>query len=238
MNNYQTVANQKVVRINKPRYRDNFLQVGIDEWQTAFKELKPSTFAVYLYLASNADGFNLALSKEAVENAIGIKKTAYHSAIKELEEKGYIQHKQGNIFFFNTKSANADSVEDSINIESANANSEEKLSENQSANADKLSANADNFSAKTNLPVRKCGIEIDKIDNTYRTNKGKESKLSFPPVEMEEGVAYLEQRYPAAAAKISNNIRNCSNFKNLDRDSKVTMLNSLLDDYNIPLKFF
>ena len=86
-----TYPNQKIIHINKNRYKANFLQVGIDEWQEAFKELKPSTFAIYLYLASNADGFDLALSQKAIENALGIKKTAYHNAIAELKEKGYIR---------------------------------------------------------------------------------------------------------------------------------------------------
>ena len=65
-----TYPNQKVIHINKNKYTANFLQVGIDEWQTAFKKLTPSAFAVYLYLASNADGFDLALSQKAIENAL------------------------------------------------------------------------------------------------------------------------------------------------------------------------
>ena len=97
-----TYPNQKVIHINKNKYTANFLQVGIDEWQTAFKKLTPSAFAVYLYLASNADGFDLALSQKAIENALGIKKTAYHTAIEALKKEGYIEVLQGNIEVFHT----------------------------------------------------------------------------------------------------------------------------------------
>ena len=79
-----TYPNQKIIHINKRKYTANFLQVGIDEWENAYKELKPSTFGIYLYLASNSDVFFLALSQKAIENVLGIKKTAYHNSIAEL----------------------------------------------------------------------------------------------------------------------------------------------------------
>ena len=46
-------ANQKTIIINKKKYDKNFLQIGIDEWQEAYKKLKPTTFAIYLYLCGN-----------------------------------------------------------------------------------------------------------------------------------------------------------------------------------------
>ena len=133
-----TYPNQKVIHINKNKYTANFLQVGIDEWQTAFKKFTPSAFAVYLYLASNADGFDLALSQKAIENALGIKKTAYHNAIEALKKEGYIEVLQGNIEVFHT--APVRKCEPEIIKEKPK-------------------------SAKTNLEVRKNDIEIDNINN-------------------------------------------------------------------------
>ena len=98
-----TYPNQKVVHINKPQYIKNFLQVGIDEWQAAAKNLSAATFKVYLYLASNANGFDLALSPQAIEEQIGVSKSSYHRAIKELTDNGYITNFQGNIYNFYTK---------------------------------------------------------------------------------------------------------------------------------------
>ena len=83
-------ANQKTIIINKKKYDKNFLQIGIDEWQEAYKKLKPTAFAIYLYLCGNKDGYHFDLSPAAIDNALGIKKTAYYSAIQQLEEENYI----------------------------------------------------------------------------------------------------------------------------------------------------
>ena len=72
-----SVPNQKIVCINKPKYQQNFLQIGVQEWQEARQAMTYSEFSFYLYLASNANGYNLELSQKAVENTIGIKKTSY-----------------------------------------------------------------------------------------------------------------------------------------------------------------
>lgn len=83
-------ANQKTIIINKKKYDKNFLQIGIDEWQEAYRKLKPTTFAIYLYLCGNKDGYHFDLSPAAIDNALGIKKTAYYSAIQQLEDENYI----------------------------------------------------------------------------------------------------------------------------------------------------
>lgn len=97
-----TYPNQKIVVIQKEKVFKDFLQVSNDNWKEASRNLKDSSFRMYMYLSANANFFNLALSQKTVEEEIGVKKTAYHSAIKELLEKGYLVEKQGNIFYFFT----------------------------------------------------------------------------------------------------------------------------------------
>lgn len=97
-----TFPNQKVIHINKPNLDGNYLSVGINDWAEASKNLSPNTFKVYLYIASNADGFDLALSRQAVMNLLSISKDSYIRAVKELEDKHYIVLKQGNIYDFYT----------------------------------------------------------------------------------------------------------------------------------------
>lgn len=97
-----TYPNQKVIHIQKQKYVDNFLQVGNDEWQRAARELTGSTFKLYLYLAGNRDGYDLALSQKAVEDATGISKNTYHRAVEELESKGYLSFVNGNAYVFST----------------------------------------------------------------------------------------------------------------------------------------
>jgi len=85
-----TFPNQDKVTIHKERYDANFLQVGIDEWMTAFNNLKPGTFGLYLYLCGNKEGFHLALSSAAVQHALGYSDSTYRRAKKELIDKGYL----------------------------------------------------------------------------------------------------------------------------------------------------
>lgn len=154
----KTYPNQKVIHINKNKYSANFLQIGINEWQQAYKELKPSTFAIYLYLASNADGFDLALSQQAIENSLGIKKTAYHTAIKELKERGYIQVIQGNVEAFFTAPVRKNELK-----------TEEAIFRKNELKSSQM--RKEEF-AKTNLKVRKNDIEIDNINNINNIDKG------------------------------------------------------------------
>ena len=82
--------NQKLVVIKKPSYDGNFIQIGIEEWQYAAKDLKPTTMLLYMYLAGNRDDFYLALSHAAVKEATGMSKNTYHRAVEELIEKNYL----------------------------------------------------------------------------------------------------------------------------------------------------
>ena len=85
-----TFPNQDKVTIHKERYDANFLQVGIDEWTTAFNTLKPGSFGLYLYLCGNKEGYHLALSSAAVQHALGYSDSTYRRAKKELIDKGYL----------------------------------------------------------------------------------------------------------------------------------------------------
>ena len=171
-----TYPNQKIIHINKKSCKSNFLQVGIEEWQEAFQQLKPSTFAVYLYLASNADGFDLALSQKAVEKALNIKKTAYHSAIAELKEKGYIGTMQGNIdYFFTSPVRKCGLTEDSANADM------EVRKNGQGCPQTRIGE-----SAKTDSGVRKNDREIDKINNINKINNIDNAAFSWFEEEEEE----------------------------------------------------
>ena len=85
-----SVPNQKTIIIHQSK-QIPFLKIGIEEFMDAFKTIKtPSTFILYLYLASNKDGYELELSKEAFANATGLSKSSYHRAVEHLTKLGYI----------------------------------------------------------------------------------------------------------------------------------------------------
>lgn len=95
-----TVPNQKIIHINREKVTDNFLQIKKENWYNANKDLEPYGLQLYLYLAGNKDGFDLALSQKAAEEEAGIRSTTFHKYVNVLIEKGYIVNRQGNIFDF------------------------------------------------------------------------------------------------------------------------------------------
>lgn len=112
-----TAPNQKVIRIHKDSYNGSYLTIGTEEWQEAFKSLKRITFGVYLYLSGNASGFELTLSRRDVMDRLGVSKDTYLRAVKELEEKGYLAHKNGPVWNFYTTPVDMKSDDDNENNE-------------------------------------------------------------------------------------------------------------------------
>lgn len=100
-----TYPNQRVVTVFKPDCSKDFLQINNQEWQVAASTLKTySAFKLYLYFASNMNGYSVALSPIAIEEAIGISENTYRAAFKELLEYGYLHKVEGkkNQYFFYT----------------------------------------------------------------------------------------------------------------------------------------
>ena len=95
--------NQRTVRIHKPKYEGNFVQIDINDWQEAFATLTRSGFGLYLYCCGNQDGYKLELSSAALQNALHISDTSYRRAVEELLEKGYfIQNTTTKYDFYTT----------------------------------------------------------------------------------------------------------------------------------------
>lgn len=94
------VPNQKVIKINKSKVVKNFMQISKDNMYAAMKVLSHGELKIYLYLASNADGYTFELSPAAIENATGVSRSSYHRAITSLTEKGYITLVTGNFYEF------------------------------------------------------------------------------------------------------------------------------------------
>ena len=91
-----SVANQSIVTIHKPQYTGNFLQVSIDEWHEAFNKLPARiSFAMYIYLCSNANGFPLALSPADFMKQLNVSKSSYDRAVDDLLAAGYLMMRNG-----------------------------------------------------------------------------------------------------------------------------------------------
>ena len=67
-----TVPNQRVVAIHRERASSDFLGIKNEHWQAAAHDLGAHALMLYLYLASNRDGYTLALSPAAIRRAVGM----------------------------------------------------------------------------------------------------------------------------------------------------------------------
>lgn len=55
---------------------------------------------LYLYLASNRNNYELALSPAAIDNAIGMAKSTYYDQFNNLVDKGYLVNTHGKTYEF------------------------------------------------------------------------------------------------------------------------------------------
>ena len=95
-----TYPNQRVVNIHREAAKSDFLGIKNQNWQAAARDLGAHALMLYMYLAANADGFNLALSPAAVRQATGMPRSTYQDQFIKLIDKGYIIQVSGNVYNF------------------------------------------------------------------------------------------------------------------------------------------
>ena len=95
-----TYPNQRNIKINRERATVDFLGIKNENWQAASRDLGATALRLYLYLASNANGYTIALSPAAVRRDIGMARSTYHDQFHILVDKGYLVPAAGNTFEF------------------------------------------------------------------------------------------------------------------------------------------
>lgn len=96
-----TVPNQRMVAIHRERAASDFLGIKNSNWQAAARDLGAHALLLYLYFASNANGFVLALSPAAIRQAVGMPASTYRDQFVRLIDKGYlVQRKDSNTYDF------------------------------------------------------------------------------------------------------------------------------------------
>ena len=96
----ETYPNQRMIHIHREMPKTDFLGIKNENWQAAARDLGAHALMLYLYLASNADGFNLALSPVAVRQATGMPRSTYQDQFVKLVDKGYLVQANGNGYNF------------------------------------------------------------------------------------------------------------------------------------------
>ena len=85
-----TYPNQRLVAIHRERAASDFLGIKNSNWQAAARDLGAQALMLYLYFASNANGFMLALSPAAIRQAVGMPASTYRDQFIKLLDKGYL----------------------------------------------------------------------------------------------------------------------------------------------------
>ena len=82
--------NQRRIRVHRERANTNFLGIKNENWQAAARDLRPHALLLYLYFASNADGYSFDLSPAAINAAVGMPRSTYSDQFQVLLNKGYL----------------------------------------------------------------------------------------------------------------------------------------------------
>lgn len=177
----------------------------------AARVLSPGGLKLYLYLASNADGFNLELSPAAILEKLDIKKSTYYNAINMLEDLGYINLIQGNIYQFTTTpiSKKSEKMVDSKNLE-------------KTANSKKLE------SGDKKPPIFSKNLETAEVSETKidkkneNTNFGVSKNLESDSNSLESDSKKLDQTFQKITTEIDkiNNIDKIDNVRLFDEKRK------------------
>ena len=95
-----TFPNQRTVTVHREAAKSDFLGIKNANWQAAARDLSAQSLKLYLYFASNANGYTIALSPTAIRNAIGMAPSTYHENLPNLIKKGYLVPTGANSFDF------------------------------------------------------------------------------------------------------------------------------------------
>ncbi len=95
-----TYPNQRVVKIHREPVKSDFLGIKNENWQAASRDLGAHGLRLYLYLASNANNYSLALSPAAARAAVGIPRSTYFDQFAILIDKRYLIPGAGNAYDF------------------------------------------------------------------------------------------------------------------------------------------
>ncbi|MBO4734345.1 MAG: hypothetical protein J5662_07710, partial [Clostridia bacterium] len=76
------------------------LGIKNENWQSASRDLGAHALRLYLYLASNADGYTFALSPADIRQTIGMPNSTYRDQFLVLVDKGYLVQSGSNKYDF------------------------------------------------------------------------------------------------------------------------------------------
>ena len=170
-----TFPNQRTICIHRESAKADFLGIKNENWKAASRNLSPHALLLYLYLASNANNFELALSPTAIRQEIGMARSTYHDQFNILVDKGYLVPSHGNTFdFYEVPQPRA--AEDKKKSKTAMSDNGHDFEAELYVLADKIEIN--NIRNNTNNDINK---ELARMGKKPIDNYGKSSVFANPP---------------------------------------------------------
>ena len=178
-----TFPNQRTIKINREAAKRDLLGIKNENWQAAARDLGAHSLMLYLYLASNADGYCLALSPVAVRQAIGMARSTYHDQFHRLVDKGYLVPSKGNTFeFYEVPQAAAQTKKD---VSADGLNFEDAPSDGALENPDGLSVLPQNTEINKEIQKNTSGINIGDDESAVIIQKPQVKEIVIPPPKAE-----------------------------------------------------
>ena len=191
-----TYPNQKTVRIHREIARTDFLGIKNENWQAAARDLRPHALLLYLYLASNANNYALALSPAAVRQAVGMPQSTFRDQLQTLIDKGYLVHSHGNTFDFYEIPQTRVSHNQNENNARHNADFED---ESTTAVSDMTNVVKSKPPEDIQINNTQNGINIESINidspSRIEAPKVKEIVIQMPQVEAKKRPQPIEKKY-------------------------------------------
>lgn len=178
-----TFPNQRTIKINREAAKRDFLGIKNENWQAAARDLGAHSLMLYLYLASNADGYCLALSPVAVRQAIGMARSTYHDQFHRLVDKGYLVPSAGNTFeFYEVPKAAAQTKKE---VSEDGLNFEEMSCHGELENPDGFSVLQQDIEINKEIKTNKSGINNTVDESAVIVQKPQVKEIVIPPPKAE-----------------------------------------------------
>ena len=185
-----TYPNQRNIKINRERATVDFLGIKNENWQAASRDLGATALRLYLYLASNANGYTIALSPAAVRRDIGMARSTYHDQFHILVDKGYLVPAAGNTFEFFEKpqprtvsNSKNEVLTDGLNFETSTAVDEDIPQNGQGVMRENTEIN-------NTTDITNNGINIGQVEAIYQP-KVTEIKIPSPSAQGNKRPTYI-----------------------------------------------
>ena len=168
-----TFPNQRTVKVHREKAKSDFLGIKNENWQAASRDLGAHALQLYLYLASNADNYTLALSPAAVRQTIGMARSTYHDQFEKLVLKRYLVPSHGNTYEFYEVPQSA--------TQSQNALSADGLDFEESPPCDTPMPSPGQSVSAEDIQIDNRDLGTDRVINTQKETGG-EPEIHIPKV--------------------------------------------------------